>query len=135
MIFSKTLGNLRCSEFCTVNLHFEDRNIVIFSYNFPSWTKIERLYFLQLHHEGKFKVLLWPSLSITVQKNFIIAPSLQVKKFKKYKTWNPKVRIYIVIVLSCPLIGSLSSSTTNQRAAQNFCYIDPEFKDPSICTT
>ena len=32
---------------------------------------------------------------------------LQVTKFKKYKTWDP---LYIVIVLSCPLIGSLSSS-------------------------
>ena len=44
---------------------------------------------------------------------------VQVTKFKKYKTWDPKVRLYIVIVLSCPLIGSLSSSTANQRAAQN----------------
>ena len=40
---------------------------------------------------------------------------LQVTKFKKYKTWDPKVRLYIVIVLSCPV---LSSSTANQRAAQ-----------------
>ena len=29
--------------------------------------------------------------------------------------------LYIVIVLSCPLIGSRSSSTANQRAAQNNC--------------
>ncbi len=32
---------------------------------------------------------------------------------------TPKVQLYIVIDLSCPLIGSLSSSTANQRAAQN----------------
>ena len=29
--------------------------------------------------------------------------------------------LYIVIVLSCPLIGSCNSSTANQRAAQNNC--------------
>ena len=26
---------------------------------------------------------------------------VQVTKFKKYKTWDPKVRLYVVIVLSC----------------------------------
>ena len=30
---------------------------------------------------------------------------LQVAKFKKYKYWNLKVQLCIVIVLSCPLIG------------------------------
>ena len=44
-----------------------------------------------------------------------------VTKLKKYKT--PKVQLYIVIVLSCPLTGSLSSSVANRRAAQNNCYI------------
>jgi hypothetical protein len=33
----------------------------------------------------------------------------------------------LVIVLSCPLIGSLSSSTANQRAAQNNYCIEPDF--------
>ena len=32
---------------------------------------------------------------------------------------QPKISSLLVIVLSCPPIGSLSSSTTNQRAAQN----------------
>ena len=31
----------------------------------------------------------------------------------------PKTGSLLVIVLSCPQIGSLSSSTANQRAAQN----------------
>ena len=57
---------------------------------------------------------------------------VQVTKFKKYKTWDPKVRLYIVIVLSCPLISSLVSSTTNQMAAQNNCYIEPDFGNPTI---
>ena len=61
--------------------------------------------------------------------------TLQVTKFKMYKTWDPKVRLYIVIVLSCPLIGSLSSSTANQRVAQNNCFIELDFGDPIICTT
>ena len=30
---------------------------------------------------------------------------VQVTKFKKYKSWNPKVRLCIVIVLNCPLIS------------------------------
>ena len=38
---------------------------------------------------------------------------LQVTKFKKYKIWDLKVQLYIVIVLSCLLIGSLSSSSAN----------------------
>ena len=33
-----------------------------------------------------------------------------ITKFRKYKTWDSKVRLYIVIFLSCPPIGSLSSS-------------------------
>ena len=36
------------------------------------------------------------------------------KKYNNYKTWEPNIRLYIVIVLSCPLIASLSSSTANQ---------------------
>jgi hypothetical protein len=67
-----------------------------------------------------------------------VAPSLitvQATKFKKYKTWDPQSPLYIVIVLSCPLIGSLSNSTANQKAAQNNLYIEPEFGDPSTCTT
>ena len=32
---------------------------------------------------------------------------------------HPKTSFLLVIVLSCPQIGSLSSSTANQRAAQN----------------
>ena len=44
-----------------------------------------------------------------------------------------KVQLYIVIVLSCPLIGSLSSSTANQRAAQNKYYIEPDFGGPRTC--
>ena len=62
---------------------------------------------------------------------------LQVTKFKKYKIWVPKspsLYAYVVMVLSCPLIGSLRSSTANQRAAQNNCYKEPDFGDPSICT-
>ena len=43
--------------------------------------------------------------------------------------------LYVVCVLSCPLIGSCSSSTANQRAAQNNCYIKPDLEDSSICTT
>ena len=36
------------------------------------------------------------------------------------ETWDPKIWLYTVIVLSFPLvIGSLSSSTANQRAGQN----------------
>ena len=49
--------------------------------------------------------------------------SVQVEKFKKYIQIlrHPKTgSLYVlVIVLSCPQIGSLSSSTANQRAAQN----------------
>ena len=140
--FSETLGKSSCSEFSPwtcyeIYCFLMIETLSFFSFNFPSWTKNRKVVhtFLQLHHEDNPEVLLWPSLSITVQKNFNIALSLQVTKFKKYKTWNPKVQLYIVIVLSCPLIGSLSGSTTNQRAAQNNCYIEPDFKGPSICTT
>ena len=38
----------------------------------------------------------------------------------------------LVIVLSCPLIGSLSSSTANQRAAQNNYYAEPDFGVPGF---
>ena len=34
--------------------------------------------------------------------------------------------------MSCSLIGSLSSSTANQRAAQNNYYIEPDFGVPSF---
>jgi hypothetical protein len=30
---------------------------------------------------------------------------VQLNEFNKYKTWEPKVRFYTVIVLSCPLIA------------------------------
>ena len=40
-------------------------------------------------------------------KNFITA------------AWTPKVRLYIAIVLSCPLIGCRDTEIANQRAAQN----------------
>ena len=44
---------------------------------------------------------------------------LQAKKVKKYKSRHPKTSSLLVIVLSCPQIDSLSSSTANQREAQN----------------
>ena len=31
---------------------------------------------------------------------------IQATKFKKYKSWNSKDRLCIVIVLSCPLLSS-----------------------------
>ena len=34
--------------------------------------------------------------------------------------------------MSCPLIGSLSSSTANQRAAQNNYYTEPDFRVPGF---
>ena len=43
---------------------------------------------------------------------------------------SPKSVSLLVIVLSCPLIGSFSSSTANQRAAQNNCYKEPYFGVP-----
>ena len=44
-----------------------------------------------------------------------------MKSFKKHVQilWPPNSGSLLVIVLSCPLIGSISSSTANQRAAQN----------------
>ena len=39
--------------------------------------------------------------------------------YRSKKHGISKVRLYIVIVLSCLLIDSLSSSTANRRAAQN----------------
>ena len=39
----------------------------------------------------------------------------------------PKSGSLLVIVLSCPLIGSLSSSTVTQRPAQDNYYTDPNF--------
>ena len=62
------------------------------------------------------------ALAIFVLASFTpIQPKfLQVTKFKKYKTWDPKVLLYKVIVLSCPL--------------KNNCNIEPYFGDPSICT-
>ena len=62
----------------------------------------------------------------------IIFCCLQVTKFKKYKSWNPKVRLCIVIVLSCPLIGCWATERANQRAAQNNYYIEPDFGVPSF---
>ena len=50
---------------------------------------------------------------------------VQVKKFTKYKSWD--LQSLVVIVLSCPLIGSLSSSIANQRAAQ-----EPDFGVPGF---
>ena len=41
----------------------------------------------------------------------------------------PKSGFLLVIVLSCPIIGSLSSSTANQRAAQN---TEPDFGVPGF---
>ncbi len=39
------------------------------------------------------------------------------------------------LVLTFPLIGSLSSSTANERAVQTNCYMERTFGNPSICTT
>ena len=44
---------------------------------------------------------------------------LQVTNFNKYKSWNPKVRLCIVIVLRCPLIGCWATERANKKAAQN----------------
>ena len=52
---------------------------------------------------------------------------LQVKKLRSTNSETPKDRALLVIVLSCPHIGSLSSSTANQRAAlgcQNLYYLN-----------
>ena len=56
---------------------------------------------------------------------------IQITTFKKYKTLDPKVRLWILIVLNCPLIGALSSKTTNQWVAQNNCCIEVDFRDPN----
>ena len=45
------------------------------------------------------------------------------ENFKKVQILRPpKPGSFLVIILSCPLIGSLNSSTANQRAAQNNYY-------------
>ena len=60
--------------------------------------------------------------------------NLQVKKFKKYESWDPsKSGSLLVIVLSYRLIGSLSSSTANQRVAQNNYYTEQDFGVPRLC--
>ena len=41
------------------------------------------------------------------------------KILRSTNTETPKAQLFINICLSCPLIGSLSSPTINQRAAQN----------------
>ena len=43
-----------------------------------------------------------------------------------------KTSSLLVIVLSCPLIGSLSSSTANQRATQNNYYTESGFGVPGF---
>ena len=35
--------------------------------------------------------------------------------------------LYVLVVLSCPLIGQLATERANQRAAQNNYYIEPDF--------
>ena len=62
-------------------------------------------------------------------------PATGKQTLKSTKKLDPKVRLYIIIVLNCPLIGSPSSSTVNQRAAQNNWHAESDFGNPSICTT
>ena len=52
---------------------------------------------------------------------------VQVKMFKKYKSLD---QLFISFFLSCPFIGSLISSTTNQRAAQTNYYTEMDFGVP-----
>ena len=49
------------------------------------------------------------------QKNIILRPPKSVSLF--------------VVLLSCPYIGSLSSSTANQRAAKTNCYAELQFQN------
>ena len=56
----------------------------------------------------------------------IIVDDTTGENFKNYKSWD-KSESLLVIVLSCPLIGSLSRSTANQEAAQNNYYTEPDF--------
>ena len=81
----------------------------------PSWLLIASLVGLIIHIK-----LIETNASFDLTKVYKIQNGcdlnhflcLQVKYFKKYKS------SLLIIILSCPQIGSLSSSTANQRAAQ-----------------
>ena len=48
------------------------------------------------------RIIFTHTLHLSLCGSFVFG---QLAKFKKYKSWNLKVRLYIVIVLSFPLIG------------------------------
>ena len=69
-------------------------------------------------------------INVTKVQRILSIWKLQVKKFKNYKFWNPYIPT--LLVLSCPIIVSLSSSTANQRQAQNNYYTEWYFGVPGF---
>ena len=65
-----------------------------------------------------FRQRSWKS-SNKIDNYFFLKWFLFKNRFKKYKFWNPKVRLCIVIVLSCPLIDCWANERAYKRAAQN----------------
>ena len=66
----------------------------------------------------------------------IIFLLLQVTKCKKYKSWNLKDWLYIVIFLSCPLIG-LAVELLREPIGRHLKTITdkkPGFGGPRLCT-
>ena len=101
----------------------------------PNWTSCHLVY------SGHTFIPFFAAInktSLDIQKLSIFVQSNRgsyyryLTKFKKYKSWNPKVRLCIVIILSCPLIGCWATERANQRAAQNNYYIESDFGVPGF---
>ena len=111
-------------------------NMIMFR-NFDHWFGLLNHFFFSIIWMSFFDCNFNSGICVAIQKYFfdIIELIIDLTGDKVQNLWPLSPALYTtLIVFSCLLIGSLTSSTANQRAAQNNCYIESDFGDPSMCT-